>query len=244
MPFPYLAEANSTGNASRCATRSRRERAKRSWGTGRSSKKAWARASSYSAVRARASSQKLGFSTMRHWSLPGLSTCWARSSRGEHSSRSWPTTVSRSQPSRSTLLTTSRVGIPSLSRARQSTRVWAWTPSTAESTSTAPSNTVRHRSTSPRKSTWPGVSMTWMRTPRYRTMVEADRTEIPRSRSTSSQSVWVVPSSTFPAWRMAPPKSSSCSVMVVFPASAWASMPRLMMGSPKALPPQKGLAVL
>ena len=237
MPRPSLAEANSRGNTCRSATPFRREASKLSRSTGRSSKKASARASSYSAAAARASSQKPGLSKIWHWPVPGRSTCWVTSSRGEYSSRSWRTTPSMSQPSRSTLLTTSRVGMPRDSKARQSSRVWAWTPSTAESTSTAPSSTVRHRSTSPKKSTWPGVSITWTRTPPQRSTVEADRTEMPRSRSTSSQSVWVVPSSTFPAWRMAPPARSSCSVMVVFPASAWASMPRLMIGSAKALPP-------
>ena len=141
-----------------------------------------------------------------------------------------------SHPVRSTLFTTSSVGMPIFSRARHSSLVWACTPSTAESTSTAPSSTVRLRSTSPKKSTWPGVSIRFTRTPLYSSEMEAARTEMPRRRSTSSQSVWVVPSSTLPAWRMLPLRSSSCSVTVVFPASAWAKMPKFRIGPFKVYP--------
>ncbi len=38
-------------------------------------------------------------------------------------------------------------------------RVCGWTPSTAETTSTAPSSTLSARSTSATKSGWPGVSI-------------------------------------------------------------------------------------
>ena len=69
-------------------------------------------------------------------------------------------TPSTSAPARSILLTNSSVGTPSRCRARIRIRVCGWTPSTADSTSTAPSSTPRTRSTSAMKSGWPGVSTT------------------------------------------------------------------------------------
>ena len=119
--------------------------------------------------------------------------------------------------------------MPIFSSARHRTRVCACTPSTEETTSTAPSSTARLRSTSPRKSTWPGVSISWIRVSPQVSTAAAARTEMPRLRSTSIQSVWVVPSSTLPARRMLPLNSRSCSVTVVLPASAWARMPRFMV---------------
>ena len=44
-------------------------------------------------------------------------------------------------PLRSILFANTRNGMPSRSMIRISARVWAWTPSTAETTSTAPSST-------------------------------------------------------------------------------------------------------
>jgi hypothetical protein len=55
-------------------------------------------------------------------------------------------------------LTKSTVGMRRRASARMSTTVWACTPSTAETTSTAPSSTLRDRSTSAMKSVCPGVS--------------------------------------------------------------------------------------
>ena len=68
------------------------------------------------------------------------------------------TTASGSAPARSSLLTKISVGTPSRCSARNRSGVWGWTPSTAETTSTAPSRTPRTRSTSAMKSGWPGVS--------------------------------------------------------------------------------------
>jgi hypothetical protein len=47
----------------------------------------------------------------------------------------------------------------------------------------------------------------------------AARIVMPRSRSRSSESVWVVPASTLPTREIAPAANSSCSVRVVLPAS-------------------------
>ena len=88
--------------------------------------------------------------------------------------------------------------------ARISTRVCACTPSTAEITSTAPSSTLSTRSTSAMKSGWPGVSirLTVMSpTPNETT---ADLIVMPRCRSSASESVWVLPSSTLPISSMTP----------------------------------------
>ena len=95
-------------------------------------------------------------------------------------------------------------GQPSRRSERIRTRVWAWTPSTADSTSTAPSRTARARSTSAMKSGWPGVSMrlTW-RSPTAKAAT-AERMVIPRSRSRSPLSVRVVPASTLPSVATAP----------------------------------------
>ncbi len=68
-------------------------------------------------------------------------------------------TRSGSAPGRSSLLIKISVGMPRRLSARISTRVCPCTPSTAETTSTAPSSTFSTRSTSAMKSGWPGVSI-------------------------------------------------------------------------------------
>ncbi len=137
------------------------------------------------------------------------------------------TTRSGSAPARSILLTKIRVGTWRRWSARNSSGVCGWTPSTADTTSTAPSSTPRTRSTSAMKSGWPGVSTRLTaRSPR-RNEATADRIVMPRSRSRSSESVWVVPASTLPARSMAPAVNSRRSVRVVLPASTCARMPRL-----------------
>ena len=62
------------------------------------------------------------------------------------------TTASPSAPARSILLTKISVGTLRRRSARNSSGVWGWTPSTAETTRTAPSSTPRTRSTSAMKS--------------------------------------------------------------------------------------------
>ncbi len=59
--------------------------------------------------------------------------------------------------------------------------------------------------------------------------VQAERTEIPRSFSTWRESVMALPVSTDPIFRVAPPKKSRFSVIVVLPASTWASTAILRM---------------
>ena len=132
-----------------------------------------------------------------------------------------------SAPARSILLTKISVGTPSRRSARNSSGVCGWTPSTAETTRTAPSSTPRTRSTSAMKSGWPGVSTRLTaRSPRTNEAT-ADRIVMPRSRSRSRESVWVVPASTLPTWSIAPALKRSRSVRVVLPASTWARIPRL-----------------
>ena len=80
--------------------------------------------------------------------------------------------------------------------ARIRMRVWACTPSTAEITSTAPSSTLSTRSTSAMKSGWPGVSIRSMVTSSTANDATADLMVMPRARSSASESVCVLPSST------------------------------------------------
>ena len=138
-----------------------------------------------------------------------------------------PTTRSGSAPARSILLTNSSVGSRSRRSARISTRVCGCTPSTAETTSTAPSSTVRTRSTSAMKSGWPGVSMRLTVTSPIANETTADLIVIPRCRSSASVSVCVLPASTLPISSMMPALCSSRSVRLVLPASTCARMPRL-----------------
>ncbi len=82
--------------------------------------------------------------------------------------------------------------------------VCGWTPSTAEITSTTPSSTLSARSTSATKSGWPGVSIRLTTVPSTVNETTADLIVIPRWRSSSSESVCVVPSSTLPGSSMTP----------------------------------------
>ena len=132
-----------------------------------------------------------------------------------------------SAPPRSILFTKMSTGMPSRRSVRISTRVWAWTPSTAEMTSTAPSSTVSTRSTSAMKSGWPGVSIRLTVTSPMPNDTTADLMVMPRCRSSASVSVWVLPLSTLPISSMTPAANSSRSVRLVLPALTWARMPRL-----------------
>lgn len=129
-------------------------------------------------------------------------------------------------PGRSVLLTNSRVGMRNRRRVRRSTRVWAWTPSTAETTRTAPSSTPRTRSTSAMKSGWPGVSIRLtVVAPRVKETT-ADLMVMPRWRSSARESVRVLPWSTLPMVSMVPAVWRSRSVRLVLPASTCARIPR------------------
>jgi hypothetical protein len=94
-------------------------------------------------------------------------------------------TRSPSAPGRSILLTKTSVGTRSRCSARIRTRVCAWTPSTAETTSTAPSSTLRTRSTSAMKSGWPGVSIRLTVTSSIGNDTTADLIVMPRWRSSA-----------------------------------------------------------
>ncbi len=113
-------------------------------------------------------------------------------------------TASSRAPRRSILLTKISVGIRRRCSARISTRVCACTPSTAETTSTAPSSTPSTRSTSAMKSGWPGVSIRLTVTPPTTNDTTADLIVMPRRRSSASVSVCVLPSSTLPISSMTP----------------------------------------
>src|ERR1022692_3837685 len=115
----------------------------------------------------------------------------------------------------------------SLCSARIRMRVCGCTPSTAEITSTAPSSTLKARSTSAMKSGWPGVSIRLTVTSLTGNDTTADLIVMPRCCSSASESVWVVPSSTLPISSMTPAAWRSRSVRVVLPASTCARIPRL-----------------
>ncbi len=130
-------------------------------------------------------------------------------------------------PRRSILLTKISSGSPAARMARARRRVCGCTPSTAETTSTTPSSTRSDRSTSATKSAWPGVSIrltlrvcSWNET-------TADLIVMPRARSSSRVSVWVVPLSTLPTEGMTPAVKRMRSVRLVLPASTCARIPML-----------------
>ncbi len=141
-------------------------------------------------------------------------------------SRTSKVTKSTSAPTRSVLLRNTTVVMPSRWSARISTRVWACTPSTAETTSTAPSSNVSDRSTSAMKSEWPGVSNRLVLTPLMSKETTAARMVMPRRRSIAIVSVWVLPASTLPGASSTPASKSRRSVRVVLPASTWARIPK------------------
>ena len=69
----------------------------------------------------------------------------------------------------------------------------------AHITVTEPSKTRRDRSTSTVKSTWPGVSMMFMRVPFQKQVVAAEVMVMPRSCSCTIQSMVAAPSWTSPS---------------------------------------------
>jgi hypothetical protein len=96
---------------------------------------------------------------------------------------------SSSAPRRSILFTNSTAGTCSRCSARIRMRVCGCTPSTAEITSTAPSSTLKARSTSAMKSGWPGVSIRLTVTSPTVNETTADLIVMPRCRSSASESV-------------------------------------------------------
>ena len=188
--------------------------------------------SSYSASRATRSSRKSAppHGTTVADRLPWPSGRVSATASPVSASRSAAIVASTSAPTRSILFAKTRNGIRSRSRMRISTRVCAWTPSTADTTSTAPSSTARARSTSATKSEWPGVSMRLTRVSPTVNATTAERIVMPRARSTASESVTVSPWSTRPTWVLTPVSKRRRSVSVVLPASTCATIPRLMIG--------------
>ena len=134
-------------------------------------------------------------------------------------------TTSKSAPSRSILFKKKIKGIRISCKTLTKVTVWAWTPSTAERTTIAPSNTRNTRSTSEEKSTCPGVSNTLIIWPFQGKVTADDLTEIPRFCSMDMESVMADPRSTLPLVLVCPLKKRKFSVNVVLPASTCATMP-------------------
>ena len=117
----------------------------------------------------------------------------------------WSTTIRKSAPTRSILLTKIILGTSYLLACRQTVSVCGWTPDDAQRTTTAPSGTRNERSTSIVKSTCPGVSIILIRwswncesIPFQKHVVAAEVIVIPRSCSCSIQSIVAAPSWTSP----------------------------------------------
>ena len=94
-------------------------------------------------------------------------------------------TCSKSAPFLSILLTKQIRGTLYLSPWRHTVSLCGCTPETESNNATALSKTLRLRSTSAVKSTWPGVSMMLMRTSRQVQVVAAEVIVMPRSCSCS-----------------------------------------------------------
>ena len=138
-------------------------------------------------------------------------------------------------PSRSTLLMKRSMGSRAARTAPTRRRVWACTPSTAEMTSTTLSSTASERSTSATKSACPGVSMRWTLSWFSGNETTADLMVIPRARSSSIVSVWVVPRSTLPTDGMMPVLKRIRSVRLVLPASTCARIPIVIIATQHTL---------
>ena len=229
-PTPVLAEPKNTGVICRAAT----ARFRLSCSFGRGGCSSFKTASSISGSKSASSSKRFSWKEESSQSGPDTAAsispsprtdCMGKNRLPGNSRVSWERTFLQPLPARSILFKKMMPGRFKVSMAFQMSLVWACTPSTADNSRTAPSKAPRLRSTSPEKSAWPGVSMRFTAVSPKVSREDAARTEMPRRRSTSSQSVWAVPSSTLPALRMAPARYKSCSVRVVFPASAWASRP-------------------
>ena len=117
----------------------------------------------------------------------------------------WPTTLRKSAPERSILLTKASLGTLYLFAWRHTVSDCGSTPPTAQNTAQAPSRTLSDLSTSMVKSTCPGVSMIlircsgyWPAIPFQKQVVAADVIVMPRSCSCSIQSMVAAPSCTSP----------------------------------------------
>ena len=138
------------------------------------------------------------------WRVPGSRTVPMGTIAGVNRSVIARSTPSWRAPGRSILLTKIRIGTCSRCSARIKMRVCGCTPSTAETTSTAPSSTPSDRSTSAMKSGCPGVSMRFAVTSPIVNDTTAALIVMPRCCSSASESVCVVPLSTLPTSSMTP----------------------------------------
>ena len=98
------------------------------------------------------------------------------------------TVLSKSAPGRSILFTKASLGTPNCSDWRQTVSDWGSTPA----------RTLRQRSTSMVKSTWPGVSIMLMTLSFQWQVVQAEVMVMPRSCSSGIKSIVAVPSWTSP----------------------------------------------
>src|SRR5829696_7154378 len=85
------------------------------------------------------------------------------------------------------------------------------------------------------KSGWPGVSIRLMVVRPTTNDTTAALMVMPRWRSRSRVSVWVLPWSTLPTSSMTPAANSSRSVRVVLPASTWARIPRFTVSTKRSV---------
>ena len=156
------------------------------------------------------SSHKIAFISIRSItplkssSVPQL--IWIGTALAPKRSFSWSTTMKKSAPVRSILLTKTIRGTSYLLAWRHTVSVCGWTPEEPHRTTTAPSSTRRERSTSIVKSTCPGVSIilircssNWWLIPFQKVVTAAEVIVIPRSCSCSIQSVVEAPSCVSPS---------------------------------------------
>ena len=130
-------------------------------------------------------------------------------------SKVWSTTHSGLATGRSTLLTTTIGQRPRASALRVTKVVCGIGPSTASTSSSTESTIDRTRSTSPPKSAWPGVSTMLIRQSRQVMAVFFDRMVMPRSRSSSFESI--TRSTASPCASSVPDWRSNWSTSVVLP---------------------------
>jgi len=154
--------------------------------------------------------------------MTGKSACSSLAPSSRNRSKVLLRASSERAKGRSTLLITTMIRRPSASALRRTKRVWGIGPSTASTSSSAPSTMLRTRSTSPPKSAWPGVSTMLILTPFQVMAVFLARMVIPRSRSRALVSRMRSPV------RAPSRKTLAClsmpSTSVVLPWSTWAIM--------------------
>ena len=149
-----------------------------------------------------ASSHTMALSSMRSITPRNISPSpigiWTGTALAPRRSFIISTTLWKSEPVRSILLTNAMRGTWYLSICFHTVSDCGSTPPTEQNSATAPSSTRSERSTSTVKSTWPGVSMMLMRWPSHSAVVAAEVMVMPRSFSCSIQSIVAPPSWTSP----------------------------------------------